>query len=60
MLLHGVESDLLLPDVAQKMVDSIPACFLLDIENSAHGIVGDNPTSFEQAVIKFINKKEAP
>jgi len=54
LILRGSESDMLGPAVAQKMSQILPSCSLIEIERARHGIPGDNPTAFHNAVVNFL------
>lgn len=54
VILHGIESDILIPETAQRMEMLLPFGSVIDIESAGHGIVGDNPDAFENAVRNFL------
>lgn len=55
LIVHGVESDLLLSDAARKMVDRLAFGSLVEIERAGHSVPGDNPEAFEAAVRRFLS-----
>lgn len=55
LLLHASESDMLSADVAQQMSDNLAFGSLIEIPNAGHGIPGDNPEAFEEAVRNFLS-----
>jgi pimeloyl-ACP methyl ester carboxylesterase len=54
LLVRGAESDILSPANAQRMIDNIPNCRLVEVENSGHSVPLDNPTGFLSAVRTFL------
>ncbi len=54
LLVRGAESDVLSPANAQRMVDGIPNCRLIEVENSGHSVPLDNPSGFLNAVRTFL------
>ena len=59
LLVRGVDSDILSPELAQRMVASIPNCRLVEVPNSGHAVPFDNPTGFVQAVQTFLLEQDA-
>ena len=55
LVVHGIESPLLLKEGAHKMADMLPNVSLADIEHAGHPVMGDNPEAFEAAVRKFLS-----
>jgi len=53
LIMHGIESDILLGEVAQRMVKTLAFGRVFDI-NAGHTIPGDNPEAFEAAVRNFL------
>jgi len=53
LVVHGRESDVLLAEVAQRVVDTLPFGLLVDIDSAGHYVPGDNPDAFEVAVRRF-------
>ncbi len=56
LVLHGVESDVLLAEVAERVGDTLAFGLVADIEGAGHSIPGDNPEAFELAVHTFLTK----
>ena len=54
LLVRGADSDILSPEHAQRMVQSIPNCRLVEVQNSGHSVPLDNPTGFVDAVKAFL------
>jgi esterase len=54
LLVRGVHSDILSPELAQRMVETIPSCELVTVEASGHSVPLDNPTGFLEAVRGFL------
>jgi pimeloyl-ACP methyl ester carboxylesterase len=55
LVTHGLESDVLLAGVAQRVADTLPFGSLVDIEHAGHSVPGDNPETFEIAVRNFLS-----
>jgi pimeloyl-ACP methyl ester carboxylesterase len=55
LLLHGMESDILSRETAQKEADTLVFGSVVDIEHAGHSIPGDNPDTFEVAVRNFLS-----
>lgn len=55
LVVHGTESELLLPEVARRMVEVLPSGTLVDIERAGHNLPGDNPEAFAAAVSRFLS-----
>lgn len=54
LLVRGESSDVLSPELAQRMVDSMPGCRLIAVPNSGHSVPLDNPSGFLVAVEPFL------
>jgi pimeloyl-ACP methyl ester carboxylesterase len=54
LLVRGSDSDILSPELAQRMLRSMPNCRLVEVPNSGHSVPLDNPTGFIQAVRTFL------
>ncbi len=50
LLVRGVETDLLTPDVARRMLDALPDGRLAEVPQAAHMVFEDNPGGFLTAV----------
>ena len=55
LVVHGAESELLLPSAARKMAETLPLASLADIERAGHFVMGDNPEAFEAAIRDFLS-----
>ena len=56
LLVRGMETDALLPEVAQEMVRLLPEGELVEVERAAHMVMEDNPKGFTQAVHAFLKR----
>ena len=54
LLVRGVDSDILSPELAQRMLESIPDCRLVEVPDSGHAVPLDNPSGFLKAVQPFL------
>ena len=54
LLLRGAESDVLARDMADRMVQTIPDCRLVEVPDAGHSIPLDNPTGFREAMREFL------
>jgi pimeloyl-ACP methyl ester carboxylesterase len=54
LLVRGADSDILSPELAQRMVTAIPNCRLVDVQDSGHAVPLDNPAGFLEAVRDFL------
>lgn len=54
LVMRGVESDILSPEVAQRMLSLLPDGHFVEIPDSGHPIPIDNPLAFEKAVRDFL------
>jgi pimeloyl-ACP methyl ester carboxylesterase len=54
LLVRGELSDVLAPEVAERMVREIPNCRLVTVPNAGHSIPLDNPQGFIAAVQTFL------
>jgi esterase len=54
LLVRGAHSDILSPELAQRMVETIPICRLVTVEESGHSVPLDNPSGFLEAVRGFL------
>jgi len=54
LLIRGGLSQTISPEQAKRMCDTIPDCQFAEVPNAAHGVTGDNPKGFEEAVRKFL------
>ena len=48
------QSDILLNEHAEKMVQEMPDCRLEVVEGAGHSVMGDNPKGFLEAVRPFL------
>jgi pimeloyl-ACP methyl ester carboxylesterase len=54
LVVHGVASDILSPENAKRMEQTIPNCRVIDVKDSGHSVPLDNPTGFIEAVKTFL------
>ena len=59
LLIHGVESDVLSPETAARMVRLIPNCQLVEIAGSGHGLGVDQPEAYHNAIVTFLEAGSA-
>ena len=50
LIVRGKETDILSPEVAQKMTETIPASQLVEVERAGHMVFEDNPGDFIAAL----------
>jgi pimeloyl-ACP methyl ester carboxylesterase len=55
LLVRGEESDVLLPDAAQRFVDALPDGSLVTVSNVGHNVHGGNTPGFLSAVGPFLD-----
>ena len=55
LIVRGQETDLLSPDVAQKMVDAMPHATRVDIARAGHMVFEDNPDDFNRVVREWLS-----
>ncbi|MBI4234261.1 MAG: alpha/beta hydrolase [Chloroflexi bacterium] len=54
LLARGGESDILAPEVAQRMQATLPGVRLVEVPGAGHLVPGDNPVGWEQALRAFL------
>jgi pimeloyl-ACP methyl ester carboxylesterase len=54
LIVRGVDSDILNPEIAQQMLDANPRARLADIARAGHMVFEDNPDAFLAAVKGFL------
>ena len=54
LIVRGTETDLFSPEVAQRMVDTMPDATLVEVQRAGHMVFEDNPTDFIAAVKGFL------
>jgi esterase len=54
LLVRGAESDILSRETAERMVQEIPDCRLVEVPDAGHSIPLDNPTGFLAAIDPFL------
>lgn len=55
LLVRGLETDLLATETAQRMVDTIPNCQMVEIPQAGHMVFEDNPDGFHEVVRPFLS-----
>ena len=54
LIVRGTETDLLSPEIAQRMVDAMPDATLVEVQRAGHMVFEDNPNDFIAAVKNFL------
>ncbi len=54
LLMRGVENDLLSPEIAKRMISTLPNGRYVEIPEAGHSIPMDNPIAFETEVKRFL------
>jgi len=54
LLVRGGESDILSPEIAEKMLQSLTDGRLVEVEGAGHSVPGDRPREFAEAVRSFL------
>lgn len=54
LLVRGTESDILSPETAKKMLQTLPDGRLVEVERAAHTVPGDRPHEFARIVRSFL------
>jgi esterase len=54
LLVRGGESDVLLPDAAERFVDALPQCQLVTVPHVGHNVHGGNTPGFLDAIGPFL------
>jgi len=54
LIVRGMETDLLSPQTAQRMLDTIPNAQMVEIPQAGHMVFEDNPDGFNEAVKPFL------
>jgi pimeloyl-ACP methyl ester carboxylesterase len=60
LLIRGANTEVLLPEFAQRMRDAIPNCRVVEVPNAGHGVPADNPEGFEAAIREFLKNQTVP
>lgn len=60
LLVHGMESDMLAAEVAEKVGHSLAFGSVVNIEHAGHSVPGDSPNAFEAAVRRFLDIGRPP
>ena len=56
LIIRGQNSDVLSPEVAERMVERNGNSRLVEVANAGHRVPGDNPVAFEEAVRTFLDE----
>ena len=56
LIVRGADTDLLSPDVAQKMIATLPQAQLAEVPRAAHMVFEENPEGFIAAVRPFLSR----
>lgn len=54
LVVRGAASDILSPEIADRMVDEIPKGRLAVVPQAGHSVMTDNPEGFNEAVASFV------
>ena len=54
LIIRGKETDLLAPDTAQRMLDTMPDAKMAEVPRAGHMVFEDNPTDFIAAIKAFL------
>jgi pimeloyl-ACP methyl ester carboxylesterase len=54
LLVRGAESDILSPEIAKRMLETLPDGRLMEIPGAGHTVPGDQPEAFAAAVRSFL------
>ncbi len=54
LIVRGTETDLLSPEVAQRMLDTLPKAQLAEVPQAAHMVFEENPEGFLDAVRRYL------
>ena len=54
LIVRGMETDLLSPEVAQRMLDTMPDVRMVEIQRAGHMVFEDNPQDFIKALKGFL------
>jgi len=56
LIIRGADSDILSPEIANRMLEAQPHAQLVEIPNAGHTVPGDQPQAFLDTLTKFLNK----
>jgi pimeloyl-ACP methyl ester carboxylesterase len=59
LVVRGAESDVLSPEMANAMLERLPAGRLVTIPGAGHSVAGDSPDEFCQALLPFLSEPTA-
>ena len=54
LIVRGVDTDLLSPEVAQRMLNTLPNAQLAEVQRAAHMVFEENPEGFIEAVRQYL------
>lgn len=55
LLVRGAESDVLSPELAQRVVGALPSGRLIEVPDAGHTVPGDRPSQFVEVVQRFLS-----
>ncbi|MDB5925232.1 MAG: beta-ketoadipate enol-lactone hydrolase [Betaproteobacteria bacterium] len=55
LLQYGSHSDVVTPELAQRMAETMPCCKVERVENAGHGLFTDQPDAFAASVDRFLS-----
>jgi pimeloyl-ACP methyl ester carboxylesterase len=56
LLQYGSHSNVVTPELAQRMADTMPRCTVERIEGAGHGLFTDQPEAFAESVERFLDR----
>jgi len=59
LIVRGAESDILSPEIAKRMLDTLPDGRLAEVASAGHTVPGDQPDAFARAVRSFLGEQPA-
>jgi pimeloyl-ACP methyl ester carboxylesterase len=54
LIVRGAESDILSPEIAKRMIETLPDGRLVEVASAGHTVPGDQPDAFARAVRSFL------
>jgi pimeloyl-ACP methyl ester carboxylesterase len=55
LVVRGAESDILSPEIAEKMVERLPHARVVEVAEAGHSVPGDRPAEFARVVRSFLD-----
>ena len=60
LIVRGAESDVLSPEIAKRMLETLRDGRLVEVPEAGHTVLGDQPERFARVVGEFLRKETAP